>query len=162
MFSLGGGELLLIGLIALMLFGPDKVPQLARTAGKVMREIKKYKDIMDATIREQMYLAEHQLDIEETKSDLDKITQAAKSSYDAIANPGPAVDESGALPLGSTVTSAGPGVVAPTPPPTDAKSVAAPKKATRPSAGGVTEAGAPKRVRPKKPIATDEDEEEGA
>ncbi|MES2410390.1 MAG: twin-arginine translocase TatA/TatE family subunit [Bacteroidota bacterium] len=40
MFGIGGGELILIILIALMLFGSDKIPEIARTMGKGMAQLK--------------------------------------------------------------------------------------------------------------------------
>ncbi|MEC4003107.1 twin-arginine translocase TatA/TatE family subunit [Flavobacterium sp. SUN052] len=40
MFGIGGGELIFIIFIALMLFGTDKIPEAARTFGKVMANLK--------------------------------------------------------------------------------------------------------------------------
>ncbi len=40
MFGIGGGELIFIIFIALMLFGTDKIPEAARTFGKVMSQLK--------------------------------------------------------------------------------------------------------------------------
>ena len=40
MFGIGGGELIFIMFIALMLFGSDKIPEIARTMGKVMAQLK--------------------------------------------------------------------------------------------------------------------------
>ena len=40
MFGIGGGEFILIILIALMLFGSDKIPEMARTFGKGMAQLK--------------------------------------------------------------------------------------------------------------------------
>jgi sec-independent protein translocase protein TatA len=40
MFGIGGGELIFIMFIVLMLFGSDKVPEIARTLGKTMAQIK--------------------------------------------------------------------------------------------------------------------------
>lgn len=40
MFGIGGGELLFIMFIALMLFGSDKIPDIARTMGKAMAQLK--------------------------------------------------------------------------------------------------------------------------
>lgn len=40
MFGIGGGELIFIMLIVLMLFGSDKVPEIARTMGKAMAQLK--------------------------------------------------------------------------------------------------------------------------
>lgn len=40
MFGIGGGELIFIMFIVLMLFGSDKVPEMARTMGKAMAQLK--------------------------------------------------------------------------------------------------------------------------
>jgi len=40
MFGIGGGELVFIVLIVLMLFGSDKVPDIARTLGRGMQQLK--------------------------------------------------------------------------------------------------------------------------
>lgn len=40
MFGIGGGEFILIILLVLMLFGSDKVPEIARTLGKMFRQLK--------------------------------------------------------------------------------------------------------------------------
>ena len=41
MFNIGFPELLIIVAIALIVFGPNKLPELARAFGKAMREFKK-------------------------------------------------------------------------------------------------------------------------
>jgi sec-independent protein translocase protein TatA len=40
MFGIGGSELLFIVFIILMLFGSDKIPEIARSAGKFMKHLK--------------------------------------------------------------------------------------------------------------------------
>lgn len=40
MLNVGGGEVLVILLVALLVLGPDKLPGAARTAGKVMRQVR--------------------------------------------------------------------------------------------------------------------------
>jgi sec-independent protein translocase protein TatA len=40
MFGIGGGEFILIILVVLMLFGSDKIPEIARTLGKMFRQLK--------------------------------------------------------------------------------------------------------------------------
>lgn len=42
--SIGTSELMLIGLVALIVFGPRKIPELARTLGKVMTEFRRSTD----------------------------------------------------------------------------------------------------------------------
>ncbi|MCS3917818.1 Sec-independent protein translocase subunit TatA/TatB [Fervidibacter sacchari] len=41
MFGIGTGELLVIFLIALLLFGPQKLPEIARWLGRATREARK-------------------------------------------------------------------------------------------------------------------------
>lgn len=41
MGSIGFSEILLIILLILILFGPEKLPELGKTAGKVLKELKK-------------------------------------------------------------------------------------------------------------------------
>ena len=41
MFNLGGWEIAVLAIAGLVFFGPNKLPQLMRQAGKIMREIKK-------------------------------------------------------------------------------------------------------------------------
>jgi sec-independent protein translocase protein TatA len=40
MFGIGGGELIFILFVVLMLFGSDKIPEIARTMGKAMAQLK--------------------------------------------------------------------------------------------------------------------------
>jgi TatA/E family protein of Tat protein translocase len=74
-FTLGGSEFLIIVVIALLLFGPDKIPQLARTVGRFTREFNKYKDIMESTIRMEIAQAEGP-----TKDELTVEQRIAKAS----------------------------------------------------------------------------------
>lgn len=43
MFSIGAGELILILVIVLILFGPGKLPEVGRSLGKALSEFKKAK-----------------------------------------------------------------------------------------------------------------------
>lgn len=58
MFGIGGWEFILIAVLALLLFGPDKLPQFARTVGRFMRDFKRYQDLMESTIRAEMFAAD--------------------------------------------------------------------------------------------------------
>jgi len=40
MFGIGGGEIVFIVLVVLMLFGSDKIPDIARTLGRGMQQLK--------------------------------------------------------------------------------------------------------------------------
>jgi sec-independent protein translocase protein TatA len=57
MFGLGGQEIFLILLIVLVLFGPKKIPELARGLGKGIQEFKKaqnsLQDEINKTVEEE-------------------------------------------------------------------------------------------------------------
>lgn len=58
MFGIGGWEFILIAVLALLLFGPDKLPQFARTLGRFMRDFKRYQDLMESTIRAEVFASD--------------------------------------------------------------------------------------------------------
>lgn len=56
MFNVGGGELLVILLIALMVLGPDRLPGFAKKAGKVMADVRRISQGFQSEIRSAMEL----------------------------------------------------------------------------------------------------------
>ncbi len=60
MFGIGGIEFAAIVVLALLLLGPDKIPQVARTIGRFTREFKKYQAMMESTFRAEMLLSEQE------------------------------------------------------------------------------------------------------
>lgn len=54
MFDIGGPELMLILFIFLLLFGANKLPELAKGLGKSMREFKKAASSVEAEVRRAM------------------------------------------------------------------------------------------------------------
>ncbi|HEX9113444.1 MAG TPA: TatA/E family twin arginine-targeting protein translocase [Nitrospirota bacterium] len=92
MFGLGLPELLVIFVIALLVFGPKKLPELGKSIGRAMAEFKKASDEFKDTIQHEMKEVEKSTDLEEIKKlgkidipDLNK-PEAAKPS----AEPAPA------------------------------------------------------------------------
>jgi Tat protein translocase TatB subunit len=51
MFNIGPMELMLILLVALIVVGPKRLPEVGRTIGKSLREIRKVQDEVKSTIR---------------------------------------------------------------------------------------------------------------
>ena len=50
MFGLGVPEILLIMVVALIVFGPRKLPEIGRTLGKALAEFRKATDDLKSTI----------------------------------------------------------------------------------------------------------------
>jgi TatA/E family protein of Tat protein translocase len=114
-FSFGGQELFIIVLLALLLFGPDKIPQLARTIGRFTREFNKYKSIMEQTLSTEIYKAEGptkdamtiEQRIAKAGAASDAITEAREAEEARTAS-GSGEDAESGEPTG-TAASAGPG-----------------------------------------------------
>ena len=55
MFGIGGTELLIIAVFVLIIFGPDKIPEIARTAGKAMQMFKRAQQDVEHVIKTEIY-----------------------------------------------------------------------------------------------------------
>ncbi len=55
MFGISGTELFIIVVLVLVIFGPEKLPELARTAGKAIRMFKTAQEDMERVIRAEVY-----------------------------------------------------------------------------------------------------------
>ena len=56
--SIGPTELILIFIIALLVFGPKKLPEIGKTVGKAIREFKKASDEIKGRIEEEIQASE--------------------------------------------------------------------------------------------------------
>jgi TatA/E family protein of Tat protein translocase len=67
MFGLGIPELLLIFVIALLVFGPKKLPEMGKSIGRAMAEFKKASEDFQETVRTEMKEVEKSTGVEEVK-----------------------------------------------------------------------------------------------
>ncbi|ACU07101.1 hypothetical protein FIC_00646 [Flavobacteriaceae bacterium 3519-10] len=74
------GEMLLIGVAIVVLFGPDKLPQIARDLGQGMRKMRGAMEDVKTEI-----LKETDNPISEIKKEIDRVKQAAKD-YNPVAD----------------------------------------------------------------------------
>ena len=58
MFGLGFGEIVIIAILALLLLGPDRLPDAAKALGKGLREIKKATDDLKDQVEKEINLKE--------------------------------------------------------------------------------------------------------
>jgi sec-independent protein translocase protein TatB len=116
MFDIGFSELLVIGIVALIVIGPQRLPQVARTLGHLFGRMQRYVNDVKADIAREMELAELKKlqttiedaagafqssvsrEVSETESELNKLAQAAQPEPGPSPEPAPA----------PTATAAGP------------------------------------------------------
>src|SRR3954454_4665449 len=65
--SIGMPELIIIFVIALIIFGPRKLPELGRSLGKSIAEFKKASNELKSTLEEEIRLEEQRSTLEEKK-----------------------------------------------------------------------------------------------
>ena len=82
MFGLGIPELIVIFVIALVVFGPKKLPDLGKSIGRAMAEFKKAQQEFQDSVQAEMKEVEKTADLEKVK-DLAKIELNAYGSSDA-------------------------------------------------------------------------------
>jgi TatA/E family protein of Tat protein translocase len=86
-FGISGFELLIVVVFVLIIFGPDKLPELGRTVGRAMRMFKKAQDDMERVIRMEMFTAERQKATasgEPTPADLEEPVSPQESAAEAV------------------------------------------------------------------------------
>lgn len=65
MFNLGAGEIAVIMIVALLLLGPDKLPELARGIGKFVREFRRQTDDVRGLVEREFYKMDQEVFAEE-------------------------------------------------------------------------------------------------
>lgn len=82
MLNIGTGEIIFIAVAALLILGPTKLPEFARTIGKLVRDFRRQTDDVRSVVEREFYKMDQQLTQEPEVAAL--VPQAAP---DAIAHP---------------------------------------------------------------------------
>ena len=87
MFGIGGTELLVILVVALIVLGPKSVPQIARTLGKAMGEFRKVSTEFQRTLNTEIELEEHEKRKQEAEKELFGTEQKATAATKPASRP---------------------------------------------------------------------------
>jgi TatA/E family protein of Tat protein translocase len=79
MFGLGLPEIIVIFVIALVVFGPKKLPDLGKSIGRAMAEFKKASEDFQESVRSEMKEAEKSVDV---KEEIKQIEQLGKTTIE--------------------------------------------------------------------------------
>ena len=90
--SLGMPELIVIFVIALIIFGPRKLPELGRSLGRSLAEFKRASNELKSTLEEEIRLDEQRVDLEASKAAAAP-TAVASTLSDGHQIPEPAVQK---------------------------------------------------------------------
>jgi sec-independent protein translocase protein TatB len=102
-FDVGFFELLLVGLVALLVFGPERLPSVARTAGHWLGRARRFLSTVKADIEQEIkaeelkrIISEQQMNnplrdlVEDTEKSLREAREQAEAALRPVAQPPPA------------------------------------------------------------------------
>jgi sec-independent protein translocase protein TatB len=93
MFGMGMGELLLILVVALLVVGPDKLPQAAKTIGKGIRDFRRHSQELQSTLEQDEKLGEAVRELRSAlRDDPLRPLRSPRTLFDKLVPPTPAVD----------------------------------------------------------------------
>jgi len=114
MFDMGFTELMLIGIVALVVIGPERLPGVARTAGKYVGRLKRFMTTVKADVEQELradelrqILSDQQRELDSLK---DSITEAGRGVEQEIG-----LDEVNSTEAVPEMTAAAPDVIQETP-----------------------------------------------
>jgi sec-independent protein translocase protein TatA len=103
MFGIGGGELVFIIFIALMLFGADKIPDIARTLGKGMAQLKNATNEIKSEITKSA--DSNDLDFNNLTNNFTKEIDSVKQGFNKMITDNSSEDTMGTKAIAEDVTS---------------------------------------------------------
>ena len=80
LFGISGGEIFIIVLLILIFFGPKKIPEIARTLGKGINEVKKVQRDINAEINR--YSNEIENPVKQVKEDIEGFSKGLNKAAD--------------------------------------------------------------------------------
>jgi sec-independent protein translocase protein TatB len=111
MFDVGFSELIVIGIVALVVIGPERLPKVARTAGHLLGRLQRYVNDVKADINREMQLDELrklQADMQESARDLGRNLnteiQSIKSTVEGAESSAPPISEPATKGLSAALT----------------------------------------------------------
>jgi sec-independent protein translocase protein TatA len=79
--TIGVQEMVVIFIVALVLFGPKKLPELGRTIGKALTEFRRASNDLKASFEREMHNLEREAELDKTKTEIKNALPAA-SEYE--------------------------------------------------------------------------------
>jgi len=102
MFDIGFSELLVIGVVALIVLGPERLPKVARTAGHLFGRLQRYVSEVKAEVKREMHneeIMKLQTSFQEAKDAVSGVEQSIRSEASetehmlkAVAEPAPSLE----------------------------------------------------------------------
>ena len=96
MFDMGFTEMMLIGIVALIVIGPERLPGVARTAGKYFGRLKRFMTSVKADVEQELHADELRQILADQQRELDTLKDTISDAGKEIEKEASAVSEAGA------------------------------------------------------------------
>jgi sec-independent protein translocase protein TatB len=96
MFDMGFTEMMLIGIVALIVIGPERLPGVARTAGKYFGRLKRFMTTVKADVEQELRADELRQILADQQRELDTLKDSISDAGKEIEKEASAVAEAGA------------------------------------------------------------------
>ncbi len=106
MFDVGMSEIALIGVVALVVLGPERLPKVARTAGHLFGRLQRYVANVKSDINREMEMSDLAKVKEEVQSAVKSFESTVNEHANAIQSEAATLEKSAALPDGSAPSAA--------------------------------------------------------
>ncbi len=115
MFDMGFTEMMLIGIVALIVIGPERLPGVARTAGKYFGRLKRFMTSVKADVEQELradelrqILADQQRELDTIKDSMNVAGKAFEKEVDDVSaaaeSPAESLDETPSIPEQSSAS----------------------------------------------------------
>jgi sec-independent protein translocase protein TatB len=101
MFDMGFTEMMLIGIVALIVIGPERLPGVARTAGKYFGRLKRFMTSVKADVEQELradelrqILADQQRELNTLKDSITEAGSKIEKEANAVVEAGASLDDS--------------------------------------------------------------------
>jgi TatA/E family protein of Tat protein translocase len=102
MFDIGLQEMLVIGVLALLVFGPSKLPELGRMVGRAMREFRRASDEFRSTVETNLHINDTEPYVPPTtEGEISPVDASSTVAQDALpSETEPVTDREASVPAG--------------------------------------------------------------
>ncbi len=98
MFDMGFTEMMLIGIVALIVIGPERLPAVARTAGKYFGRLKRFMTSVRAEVEQELradelrqILADQQKELDTIKDSMNVVGKKFENEINAVSDAGESI-----------------------------------------------------------------------
>jgi sec-independent protein translocase protein TatB len=120
MFGMSMTEIVIIAVLALVLLGPDRLPEAAKTIGKTVKDLRKVSEGLKDQIESELYKAERSIDKAINAPDVPPVASAAMAATVRQSAPAPIATAENVPGLEAALVDATPAPAAPPAPTTPA------------------------------------------